>query len=207
MHFSRFLVLLWKLLYKPKTGNWKTQFSNWKSWKTTNGLISLIITTSCVSPILSMMMNTLSPFLKISWKWLKKITRQNKMKTLWYVVLVLYVHSLAREVVNVHVEIHRHVVFSTRLIWQAAEVPQGWNVPIVVWHFPHLFCSSGVCLAHLHPMHIHTGDKNSVKSHKFMNLCVLTEFLQPRRILIRQEKSNKILCFVTECLHLQIAKL
>ena len=33
------------------------------------------------------------------------------------------------------------------------------------------------------------------------------EFLQPRRILIRQEKSNKILCFVTECLHLQIAKL
>ena len=106
------------------------------------------------------------------------------MKTLWYAVLVLYVHSLAREVVNVHVEIHRHVVFSTRLIWQAAEVPQGWNVPIVVWHFPHLFCSSGVCLAHLHPMHIHTGDKNSVKSHKFMNLCVLTEFLQPRRILI-----------------------
>ena len=59
---------------------------------------------------------------------------------------VEYVHSLAREVVNVHVEIHRHVVFSTRLIWQAE--PQGWNVPIVVWHFPTL------CLAHLHPHYV-----------------------------------------------------
>ena len=72
----------------------------------------------------------------------------------------IYVHSLAREVVNVHVEIHRHVVFSTRLIWQAAEVPQGWNVPIVVWHFPHLFCSCGVPGSSTSIAHTNTGDKN-----------------------------------------------
>ena len=74
-------------------------------------------------------------------------------------------------------EIHRHVVFSTRLIWQAAEVPQGWNVPIVVWHFPHLFCSSGVCLAHLHPLHTQTlGTKISENVHFFREINFINFF-------------------------------